>query len=493
MSGYGLRPRTKSAVEDGGAVPASAPPAAGAAAELSRVSTVGTANSQTTEVAAATPADDPNSMSLSPATVLQSHELHEQLPSGPSGGVGDAAPVSTTPPTGAKLLEQMTPKEKKKRVSEELMGVTRADMTQDGDIWWVRGKKVDELTSHDARYVAAQVGCTGYSALKRVEVQQLLKSHVLAIQTGAAKYEEDGKAVKHRAVAEEDVAWGDSAAAASQIRLTNVMFHADIIQMLLQTGRVATRDDLDTGEVKTQKKLWKKVAKKYEDFDDASLAVIHYEEEGLREITRDPGEVQREEPEALKQMWCKLKKRYKKSKKNFTKSGTHASPFWEFCNGDLAIYNLHMHLQVHRDMLELVTDELPPGMRSQSTEAPVESAWGARKKAGGRLSAAASKPDQIAAALGEYTEVFGGEDARAAKRKRFELEEAKLQLEREALEQRRVQVAAEVQSAGFQQWREIDQLLKDKVAQLNLGGTKEEIADLQSDIKALKGRKATLL
>eukprot|EP00918_Siedleckia_nematoides_P106848 GHVU01233062.1.p1 GENE.GHVU01233062.1~~GHVU01233062.1.p1 ORF type:complete len:535 (-),score=85.59 GHVU01233062.1:2082-3686(-) len=497
MSGYGLRRRVR-----GGDAGEGAPPPA----PVTSVPVAGTDPAptpqprQSAETCGGVEAPPPSTAMLRVDT-----SLDQSVPVAAAGGMtglvaGPAAASAveghTKSPTGEKLLNALTPKERKGRVSEELHGVTRECVTKDGDVWWVRGKKVDELSSHDVRFVAAQIGCTGYSQLKRAEIQQLLKSHITSLESGALKYELDGKAVKRAGVeTAASVVEDGSDAAASDIRLSNVMFHPDTINLVVNTGRIATREDLDTGEVKTQSKMWKKIAKKYADFDDESLATIHYVEEELRAITGDPGEVQAEEPEQLKKMWCRLKKHYKKAKKSYTKSGTHELSFWQFCGGHLATYNLHMHLQDHRDMLDLVTDELPAGCRAESTvvdAVTTKSSWGERKRAPTRVSGSTAQ-SEVATALLQYNDTFGGEAAQAVTNKRLKLEEDKLALEREALEQRRLQTAAEVRSARLKQWREVDEILEAKAAQLLVCADDDVKRELNADINALKTLKATLL
>eukprot|EP00918_Siedleckia_nematoides_P095756 GHVU01210101.1.p1 GENE.GHVU01210101.1~~GHVU01210101.1.p1 ORF type:complete len:338 (-),score=59.10 GHVU01210101.1:345-1358(-) len=284
----------------------------------------------------------------------------------------------------------------------------------------------------------------------------------------------------------------------AEIRLQNTMFSDDVITTFQRMGMQASREQLDTGDARTQLGLWTKVHNHYQS-DDDDLAAVLYTEPELTRIKVDAGTVSSHDALELKALWHKIKNRYKKASKGFKTSGFHNPYFFDFCNGHVGTYNLHLHLQQRPGMLEMVTAELPEAVRAESVNCAAvaaASASGERKRRPpAKVGAGASNPQvAVANALTAYTEAFAGDDAVLIQRKRQKIEEERLQLEQAAHNDNSEQRRVNIHGARIDQWAKLDDMIRTRKQQLN-GLDKDdtaERADLEKDIERLKDVKAAV-
>jgi hypothetical protein len=63
----------------------------------------------------------------------------------------------------------------------------------------------------------------------------------------------------------------------------------------------------------------------------------------------------------LRSIWKNVNSNNKSALSRYTVSGTHTSNFFSFCNGDLEVYDLRLHLQQRPELNGMVEADLPPG------------------------------------------------------------------------------------------------------------------------------------
>jgi hypothetical protein len=114
-------------------------------------------------------------------------------------------------------------------------------------------------------------------------------------------------------------------------RLMNVVFSDKFAKWLKETGARASREDLDTGSLNEKSAFWIAVTVYFNtnttDYND----IILPEHSLFKSI--DPSVIVEADAPQLVEMWKKVAGKYKKISGNFTRSGTHESEFFQFCQG----------------------------------------------------------------------------------------------------------------------------------------------------------------
>jgi len=72
----------------------------------------------------------------------------------------------------------------------------------------------------------------------------------------------------------------------------------------------------------------------------------------------------------LRSLWKQVNSHYKECLGWFTKSGTHSSNFFDFCDGRLETYYLRQHLDARPDLTGTVVADLPEEVFMESTSRP---------------------------------------------------------------------------------------------------------------------------
>jgi hypothetical protein len=145
----------------------------------------------------------------------------------------------------------------------------------------------------------------------------------------------------------------------------NILFSDEFASDFATIGNVANREILDSGKAGNEMHFWERV-------QDALVGSTDNENYNQLQFVDDaeifdsmhhinPSNIVLHDWKKLRSIWKNVNSNYKSALSRYTVSGTHTSDFFSFCNGDLEVYYLRLHLQQRPELNGMVEADLPHG------------------------------------------------------------------------------------------------------------------------------------
>jgi len=227
------------------------------------------------------------------------------------------------------------------------------DQDETGNAIGVGGMMWDAFSSRQLRMICVRFGIKGYKNKKKVQTIELIerwckaKKVYEAMQAGYALIREPRKEVQ------------------CAFRLINILFSDEFASDFASIGNVANREILDSGKAGNEMHFWERMQEAFvgstdnENYNQLQFVDDAEIFDNMHHI--NPKNIVFHDWKKLRSIWKNVNSNYKSALSRYTVSGTHTSDFFSFCNGDLEVYYLRLHLQQKPELNGMVEADLPNG------------------------------------------------------------------------------------------------------------------------------------
>ena len=221
----------------------------------------------------------------------------------------------------------------------------------------ILGHEISTVTFKVLRKVLVKLGVRGYKNKSKEEIVELIANHTHNANVYEGLYnDKEGK---------KDIKQSTRKKSGCSFRLMNVVFSPIFSHRLGKLSAKRSRQELD-GRQSVDSKFWSDVQEAFIDETDENIGKLQFQHVVFNNHNIDPFEIVPHSATKLSAMYGDLKSRHKKAMANFTKSGTHNSEFWEFCNGQIDILYFHFFMRANPEIEQAVTAMMPSDARLDS-------------------------------------------------------------------------------------------------------------------------------
>jgi hypothetical protein len=228
--------------------------------------------------------------------------------------------------------------------------LNEVDEDEKGNAIGVRGMMWDVFSSRQLRMICVRFGIKGYKNKKKAETIEIIERWCKAKKVYQSM---QGSYAPRKEVQ-------------CAFRLMNILFSDEFASAFATIGNVANREVLDSGKAGNEMHFWEKVQDAFVGSTDnenynQELQFVDDAEifDSMHHI--NPRNIVLHDWKKLRSIWRNVNTNYKSALSRYTVSGTHTSDFFSFCNGDLEVYYLRLHLQQRPELNGMVEADLPSG------------------------------------------------------------------------------------------------------------------------------------